>query len=91
MTENFEDYFRSGFSFFKNKDYQKAIESFLKAKTIEPDQGNVHYYLGESYLKIREIRKAIQTLTIGLLRCPNDIEIKTALAQIVPKYPLDKE
>ena len=92
MTENFDEYFRAGLSFFKNKDYQNAISSFLKAKTVKPDQCNIQFYLGESYSNIKDIRKALQAYTIGLLLCPDDVEIKTALIQVASSYsPSDKE
>jgi len=92
MTENSDEYFKAGLSFFKNKDYQNAISSFLKAKTVKPDQGNIQFYLGESYSNIKDIRKALQAYTIGLLLCPDDVEIKTALIQVASSYsPSDKE
>ena len=92
MTDNFYNNFRAGFNFFEKKDYQNAIESLLKAKMINPDDCNVHYYLGESCLNLGDMRKAIQAYTVGLLLCPDDVEIKNALIQVAPNYtPSNKE
>jgi tetratricopeptide (TPR) repeat protein len=90
MTEIFETQYRLGINFFKNKEYQIAIISFLKAKALKPDQCNVYYYLGESYTKLGDTRNALQKYTVGLLLCPNDIEIKNALSAL-DYYSSDKE
>ena len=86
MTENFENYFREGYRSFEKRDYQNAIASFQKAKTIKPDQSNVQFYLGESYSNFREIRKAIQAYTVGLLLSPKDIDIQTSLTEVLSNY-----
>jgi tetratricopeptide (TPR) repeat protein len=91
MKENYDEY-KSGLHFFESKDYQRAIESFSNGKSIKLDQEkNRFYYLGESYLRIGNVRKGIQTLTIGLLRYPLDIEIKNALAQAISNYQISNE
>lgn len=91
MNGNFDEY-KSGLNYFKQNDYTNAIDSFLKAKIKNPNQFDVYFYLGESYSKTKDFRKALQAYTVGLLISPNDVEIKTALAQIAPNYTSsDKE
>lgn len=88
MTEHFKFFYEEGMNHFKKKNYHEAIEALSKANRINPTC-NIYYYLGESFLKIRETRKAIHILTVGLLRCPRDIEIKNSLSELTSDFSSD--
>jgi len=50
----------SGMEEYKNGNYQKALENFLKAEKIFPNDADVPFYLGLAYLQLNQKAKAIE-------------------------------
>ena len=50
----------SGMEEYKAGNYQKALENFFKAEKIFPDDADVPFYLGLTYLQLNQKEKAIE-------------------------------
>ena len=55
-----------GMKYFDNKKYSQAISSFKDAYDANPENPKTAYYLGKSYLEIREYKKALTYLSKGV-------------------------
>ena len=51
----------------------EAIESFKKAKAIDPDMVDVLYGLGMAYAEVRNRKEAVEALQAFLAKAGNDV------------------
>jgi tetratricopeptide (TPR) repeat protein len=79
MTDKFADLYSKGLNLYKKEEFKKAINLFSKAKSLKSDHCDLYFYIGESYIRIGDVDKAISEYQEGLKLCPGDLDIKTAL------------
>jgi tetratricopeptide (TPR) repeat protein len=60
------DYFRKAMQHYSRKEFELAAASFEEAKNIEPRNGDIYFYLGNSYWELGELDDAILSYTAGL-------------------------
>jgi len=53
-----------GYSYRKLKQYEKAIDLYIKALMLDPKLAEAHEYIGEAYLEMGNIAEAKQHLSI---------------------------
>lgn len=63
--------YRAGMRFFLNGDYQNAIALFQQLLTNEPSAVDGYYYIGQSYLRLRQPRQALDAFQNGINANPN--------------------
>lgn len=63
--------YRAGMRFFINGDYQNAIALFQQLLTNEPGAVDGYYYIGMSYLRLRQPRQALNAFQDGINANPN--------------------
>jgi len=59
-NEEFLSYIKRAFELKEQESYKQAIEMFYKALSIEPDNEEILYQLGELYLRMKNYARAIQ-------------------------------
>ena len=84
--ENLSNQFlQTGIDQYLNKDYEKASKSFEAAVSLAPNSSyNVESskYLVQTYLKLEETDKAIDTYQAAIQRNPQRDDLRTALGQL---------
>ncbi len=78
-------FYELGKIYFNDRDYQKAIENFLKAELSYKDDPVFLKYLGISYLELGEFDKAKKIFSRVKKLAPKDEEVKTYLS-IIAKF-----
>ncbi|MEJ5222974.1 MAG: tetratricopeptide repeat protein [Anaerolineales bacterium] len=63
--------YRAGMRFFLNGDYQNAIALFQQLLTNEPGAVDGYYYIGLSYLRLRQPRQALDAFQSGINANPD--------------------
>jgi tetratricopeptide (TPR) repeat protein len=58
--------YQKGYSYYKQGQYQKAIEEFEQIVEVQPDYEGGHLILGDSYLKIKNYDEAIEAFKNAL-------------------------
>ena len=58
--------YQKGYSYYKQGQYQKAIEEFEKIVEVQPDYEGGHLILGDSYLKLKNYERAIEAFQSAL-------------------------
>jgi len=58
-----QKFFVSGLSFFKNRDYSKAISNFTKAIELKEGFAEAHYHRGQAYIQESKYEDAIDDFT----------------------------
>jgi len=78
-------FLQTGIDQYLNKDYTEAAKSFAAAVSLSPNSAyNVDSskYLVQSYLKLEETDKAIDTYQAAIQRNPDRDDLRTALGQL---------
>lgn len=60
FAQDAQSYYKTGYEYFVQENYQKAEEYYKKAIEINPDFEKAHYWLGKVYSKINNYEKAVQ-------------------------------
>lgn len=76
------DPFYEGVDYYKNRDYERAITSFLKALKAEKNPQKCRYYIAISYHKLGEFKKAIKFYTEFINNATNDEKGKKVIDTI---------
>ena len=78
-------FLQTGIDQYLNKDYTKAAKSFAAALSLSPNSANnvdSSKYLVQTYLKLEETDKAIDTYKAAIQRNPDRDDLRTALGQL---------
>ena len=57
---DYEIYYSRGLSYFNNENFQLAISDFKKSLETEYKKGEVYYWIGKSYIGIKDINSACE-------------------------------
>jgi len=68
-----------GNNFYKNEQYENAVDAYKKALHSDYQSAEVYFNLGNAYYKLRQVAPAIYNYEKALQIKPNDSEIKTNL------------
>lgn len=78
-------FLQTGIDQYLNKDYTAATKSFQAALSIAPNSsysGETSQYLVQTYLKLEQTDKAIETYQQAIKRNPSDDQMHSALGQL---------
>ena len=78
-------FLQTGIDHYLNKDYEEAVKSFKAAVSLAPNSPyNVESskYLVQTYLKLEETDKAIDTYKAAIQRNPDRDDLRTSLGQL---------
>lgn len=64
--------FQLGFSSLLQENYPKAEEAFLECLKLDPETGNIHFFLGKVYAEMEQYPKAEQELKQAIELAPGD-------------------
>jgi tetratricopeptide (TPR) repeat protein len=70
-------YYNRGIEYFESKEYEKAIIDFKKSLEVDNMVSNSHYYIGKSYLELKDTIKSCENFNISARL--GDIEAKEML------------
>ncbi|MCX7667769.1 MAG: tetratricopeptide repeat protein, partial [Atribacterota bacterium] len=59
MAQNAQEYYKNGYLYFSQGNYEKALESYQKALELDPQLRDAQYWLGKVYEKLGNIPEAI--------------------------------
>ena len=59
-AQDAQSYYKTGYEYFAQENYQKAEEYYKNAIELNPDFEKAHYWLGKVYTKTNEYGKAVQ-------------------------------
>ncbi|XPS85841.1 tetratricopeptide repeat domain protein [Desulfosarcina variabilis str. Montpellier] len=79
-------FLQTGIDQYMKKDYTAAAKSFQAALSIAPSSSyssDTTQYLVQTYLKLEETDKAIETYAQAIERTPSDEQLQSALAQLL--------
>ncbi|MBD3388417.1 MAG: tetratricopeptide repeat protein [Candidatus Altiarchaeales archaeon] len=77
-----EAYMLGGFIRFTGKNYVEAIEDYLKVLELDSRCQQAHYFIGESYSRLRDDRTALKHLERAAELLPDDARVYSAKAKI---------
>ena len=75
-------YLKKGTQSLSEKRYQDAVQSLLKAKTYDSNNGYVNYNLAEAYLFEKRYAEAEKELTTAISRLPDNAGVFTRLGLV---------
>jgi len=85
--------YRAGIRAFTNRNYQEMIFFMQQAAQTEPDQADIHYYLGEAYLQSEQPENALysyeKAIEINQNFAPAYLGRARALSAIDPEFDLE--
>jgi tetratricopeptide (TPR) repeat protein len=85
--------YRAGIRAFTNRNYQEMIFFMQQAAETEPDQADIHYYLGEAYLQSEQPENALyayeKAIEINQNFAPAYLGRARALSAIDPEFDLE--
>jgi len=70
----FETWFVLGTLYVQQEDFDKGIETLLKAQRIAPEEAGIYFTLGSAYFQQEEYRKAVEEIEAGLKYEPEALE-----------------
>lgn len=76
------EYFSRGIRFFKQNEYDKAVNDFEKSVEIMPSFNNAYYELGKAYQATNEINKAIINYEKSLSLVPDNTKVTEPFLKI---------
>lgn len=87
-----ERYFQTGQQLFKINELQESLEQFYRAIIRNPRHFSAHLYLGEVFLKLEQVDKAVEILKRANQLDPDEAQypLGRALLQQAKAYPPDK-
>ncbi|MBI3595988.1 MAG: tetratricopeptide repeat protein [Nitrospirae bacterium] len=53
-----KQHFNTGLELYFKQDYKAAIKEFEAASEIDPENANAYYFMGYSYYKLKDMKKA---------------------------------
>jgi len=59
FAQDAQSYYKTGYEYFSQENYEKAEENYKKAININPDFEKAHYWLGKVYTQMNEYEKAV--------------------------------
>ena len=71
----FTAYYNRGVAYFRQGDYDHAVEDYTKALELSPDEAEVYFDRGIAHSHNREFDHAIYDYTQALIRKPNYAEV----------------
>jgi len=60
FAQDAQSYYKTGYEYFTQENYQKAQENYQKAIEVNSDFEEAHYWLGKVYTKMNNYEKAVQ-------------------------------
>jgi TolB-like protein len=78
-----------GYALYCGRNYDLAIQQYLKALDLQPDDASCHEALGNAYYRIGEFRKAVEHWTEAM-RMANDTGLVAAFGVPNTKQAIDK-
>lgn len=72
-SDNADAYFRRGWAYFNQQNYDSAISDLTQAITLESDNPALYHARGKIYLDDRQYQAALDDLAIALLYDPTDV------------------
>lgn len=76
---NFDAQLTAAQQFYTNKQYDRAIEVFLRANSLRPDDYDTITALGNTYFDAGQYESAEKWYTTALARKPDDVNVRTDL------------
>ena len=81
-------YYHRGIAFFKDGDYDKALEDFNKAQELAPELGILWMYKGFSYRNMGDLDKALASFSNYISKNPTDTTAYSYILRGKMKYEL---
>lgn len=75
-------HFQVGVLKFEKKDYQGAGEALTRALTIAPEYSNARYYLGRTYVALKDFEKALVEFNEVLRLNPENQEVMSVITSL---------
>lgn len=75
LKEDAQVYFQLGFAYSAQEEVEKAIESYEKARSIDPEAIGVYLLLSESYTQLQNYKKALEVLEEAILINEMDVDL----------------
>lgn len=66
MAASESEFFKKGITHYSRSEFEIAAAHFEEAKSAEPGNSLVYFYLGNTYYQLNDLDKAIQNYTAGL-------------------------
>ena len=85
LTKSLEKDYSIALQEFKNKNYDSALNSFLKAIKVNPQKANAYYYISFIYYYKQDFQKAIEYAEKGLEYKPGNTSLIQIMAQAYKK------
>ncbi|NLJ50404.1 MAG: tetratricopeptide repeat protein [Candidatus Atribacteria bacterium] len=73
-SQDAETFYKNGYIYFSQNNYEKAKESYQQAIQIKPDYWDARYWLGKTYEMMEQIPQAINEWKIILQNQPGHLE-----------------
>lgn len=85
LKEEAPIYFQLGFAYSAREEVEKAIDSYEKAKAIDPDAIGVYLALSDSYESLQNYKKALEILEEAILINELDIDLYLRAGEVATK------
>ncbi|WP_201092159.1 tetratricopeptide repeat protein [Thiocystis minor] len=72
---------QKGLNAYNSGKFRQAINFFLDANKLDPDDAEINYNLGHAYLKLDNLNNAYPSITRSLINSPNNISAWNDLAK----------
>lgn len=91
FAQSKEEYYRTGYVYFSQGSYEKALEAYRKALEIDPQYVDARYWLGKTLEQMGRIREALQEWRTVLSVAPRHRDAFQKWRAYAPSFVRDGE